>query len=123
MSGDDLYEGGIHEQVEEEDAAGRPPDELAVDDHRVNTALRDLKDDFSRARSELAREELDPRASLSVPRCPNVETAALSKSTSCGGGPAVAGRVERSRFLCRPVGFWDLYASVPAAVGFSACRA
>lgn len=59
---DDLYEDYVHESIGEAAPDEELPDELRVDDRRVKGALRDLGDDYFRAGSELAREEVDRAA-------------------------------------------------------------
>ncbi len=59
---DELYDDHVHEHLEADEAVEHVSDERVVDERRVERALRDLKDDFFRSGSELAREEVDRAA-------------------------------------------------------------
>jgi RNA polymerase primary sigma factor len=59
---DDLYDDYVHEYVDAEDDDALTPDELVIDERRINRALGDLRDDFFRSGTALAREEVDRAA-------------------------------------------------------------
>jgi RNA polymerase sigma factor (sigma-70 family) len=79
---DDLYDSYVQEHLEGDSVDEELPDELAINNRRVERALRDLEDDSARSGSELAREDVDRAAArhgLSI-----AEVAALAQRAEEG---------------------------------------